>query len=147
MIDRGARYKVYELIRTSVRLTGTRWLTYAPVTIFLDTLADGDTLERGARRGLRSAERARFDTSLTMEHRSPIGEARRKRRQLAQVSQRTRRHSNRICSDLRRRYLSRSCELLFACWLRSLSDLDGDGDDARACRRQDGDGKGANARL
>ena len=29
IIDRGARYKVYELIRTSVRRTGTRWLTCA----------------------------------------------------------------------------------------------------------------------
>ena len=93
--------------------------SHARVTIFSRESRRRWHFGARARIGLRSAERARFDTSSTMEHRSPIGVARRKRRRLAQVSQRTPRHRNRICSDLRRRYLSRSrvCSFSIAVWM------------------------------
>ena len=115
--------------------------SHARVTIFSRESRRRWHFGARARIGLRSAERARFDTSSMVEHRSPIGVARRKRRRLAQVSQRTPRHRNRICSDLRRRYLSRSCVCSDPC--RAFS-----GRFCRLCRiyPSNGDGKGANAR-
>ncbi len=77
-----------------------------------------------ARTGLRSGERDRTDTVSTMEHSSSNAVARGKGWRLAQVSQRTRRHRKRSCSDLRRGYHSRSrvcsdpCRTLTGTWRR-----------------------------
>ena len=88
MIDSRAQYKVYEPIRTSVRLHAGGWHTRAGHRFFPSVVAEHALLiARADRAAGRCRVRYCFDTVSTTVHRLPNAEARGKSRNLIQHGQ------------------------------------------------------------
>ena len=82
MIDSRAQYKVYESIRTSVRLHAGGWHTHAGHRFFPSVVAERRHFMARARMRLWGGVRARIDTVSTTVHRSLDAVAREKSRVL-----------------------------------------------------------------
>ena len=126
IVDSGARYKVYEPIHTSDRLTSHRWLTRVTRNSF-DRCRPIKNFWARARIGLWRGVQDHFSTVSTTVHHTRNAVAREKSRTMLQHGHRSRSLCNRI-------YYGAETAVPFtlARLLGLASDLDGDGKGASA---------------